>query len=597
MIARLAASFGGRTHLLLIVATVLLPPLLFAGGSYLAWRTTLEAGQNRLTRAVDLAHENASRVLETYQLLLTQAAATLEGLSDAEIVASEQRLRSQWGALLDGLPQARDLLVIDRDGHPLVSTRIVPTPRDLAIARRDRAGAFIGVLAVSANPTYFEEFWVRSGIADETPAGMTIAMFRGDGSFLARWPQPVGAGSPARASADFTARLAENPQSATYRRRSLTDGIDRLLSYRQVEGIPVYLVGGLRVPAIEAQWRTTMITHLYFGLPASIGLFWLALVAARRSRRELDALALLREEASRRETTEAVLRQAQKMEAVGRLTGGIAHDFNNTLTALGGSIEALAKHAPAGDARAQRYATLGREAVRRATTLTHRLLAFARQQPLDPRTIDLNALVTGMSDLLRRSIGEHIQIETVLGGGLWRTRTDPGQLENALLNLAVNARDAMPDGGKLTIETANTHLDALYAAANEEVVPGQYVMLAVTDTGTGMSPDVAAHAFEPFFTTKPVGRGTGLGLSMIYGSSPTSRPSPPFRSHPWSSPVPARRSWSSRTTMRCASSRSIRCRRSAIASSGPPMPRRRCARPRPARRSACCSPTWCCPAA
>ncbi len=553
MIARLAARCGGLTHLLLIVATVLLPPLLFAGGSVLAWGPALEAGQNRLTRAVDLAHENASRVLETYQLLLIQAAAMLDGLTDDEIVAGAPRLRAHWGTLLDGLPQAQELFVLDRDGHPLVSTRIAPTARDadlsqrdyfqaaragggqvvvsglqsgrlgsgsyfnVAIARRDRSGAFLGVLAVSANPTYFEQFWVRSGIADETPAGMTIAMFRGDGGILARWPQPVRANAAARVSDDFAAQLAANPQSAAYRRRSLTDGIDRLLSYRQVEDMPIYLVGSLRVPAIEAQWRATMLTHLYFGLPASIGLFGLALVAARRSRREIEALARLREEASRREATEVVLRQSQKMEAVGRLTGGIAHDFNNTLTALGGSIEALARHVPAGDTRTQRYAALGREAVQRATTLTHRLLAFARQQPLDPRTIDLNALVAGMSDLLHRSLGEHIDIETVLGGGLWRTRTDPGQLENALLNLAVNARDAMPDGGKLTIETANTHLDALYAASNEEVTPGQYVMLAVTDTGTGMPPDIAARAFEPFFTTKPVGQGTGLGLSMIYG--------------------------------------------------------------------------------
>jgi CheY-like chemotaxis protein len=155
--------------------------------------------------------------------------------------------------------------------------------------------------------------------------------------------------------------------------------------------------------------------------------------------------------------------------------------------------------------------------VQRAATLTHRLLAFARQQPLEPEPLDLGRLVSGISDLLRRTLGEDIAIETVLAGGLWQTRIDANQLENVMLNLAVNARDAMPNGGKLTIETANAHLDDAYAAAHSEVTAGQYVMLAVSDTGTGMTPDVIEKAFEPFFTTKPLGQGTGLGLSMVYG--------------------------------------------------------------------------------
>ncbi len=160
---------------------------------------------------------------------------------------------------------------------------------------------------------------------------------------------------------------------------------------------------------------------------------------------------------------------------------------------------------------------------RRAESLTQRLLAFSRQQPLDPRPIDLGRLVTGMSDLLRRTLGEQITVETVLGGGLWRAHADPNQLEMAMLNLAVNARDAMPNGGKLTIETANVYLDEKYTATQVEVVPGQYVMLAVTDNGCGMSAEVKAKAFDPFFTTKDVGHGTGLGLSQVYGFIKQSR--------------------------------------------------------------------------
>jgi PAS domain S-box-containing protein len=220
-----------------------------------------------------------------------------------------------------------------------------------------------------------------------------------------------------------------------------------------------------------------------------------------------------------REKAEAQLRQAQKMEAVGRLTGGVAHDFNNLLTVVTGNLDMLRRRIDAlGDPRLLRNVDNAFEGARRAAQLTHRLLAFSRQSPLQPEILDLNKIVSGTSELLRRTIGENIAIETVLAGGLWRTEADPNQLESAILNLAVNARDAMPDGGKLTVETANTYLDEAYAASTSgEVKAGQYVMVSVSDTGTGMTPDVKAKVFEPFFTTKPVGKGTGLGLAQVYG--------------------------------------------------------------------------------
>ena len=211
------------------------------------------------------------------------------------------------------------------------------------------------------------------------------------------------------------------------------------------------------------------------------------------------------------------LRQSQKMEAVGQLTGGIAHDFNNMLAVVVGSLDLLSRRLSGGDARAQRYLDAAGEAAKRGALLTQRLLAFSRQQPLQPKALDANKVVSGMSDLLRHSIGADIRLETVLAGGLWRTYVDPNQLENIVLNLAVNARDAMPGGGRLTIETQNAHLDERYAATNQTVRAGHYVLLAVTDTGSGMPRDVIEKAFDPFFTTKPVGKGTGLGLSQVYG--------------------------------------------------------------------------------
>jgi signal transduction histidine kinase len=214
---------------------------------------------------------------------------------------------------------------------------------------------------------------------------------------------------------------------------------------------------------------------------------------------------------------EEALRQAQKMEALGQLTGGIAHDFNNMLNVVIGNLDMLIRRLARGDAKVERFATFALDGATRAAQLTERLLAFARQQPLRPEPINANKLVAGMSDLLHRTLGETIRTESVLAGGLWRARTDANQLESAILNLAVNARDAMPDGGKLTIETANAYLDDMYAASHAGVSQGQYVMVAVTDTGVGMTPAIARKAFDPFFTTKSVGKGTGLGLGQIHG--------------------------------------------------------------------------------
>ncbi len=223
-------------------------------------------------------------------------------------------------------------------------------------------------------------------------------------------------------------------------------------------------------------------------------------------------------QAQAREHLEEQLRQSQKMEAVGQLTGGLAHDFNNLLTGVIGSLELLQTRVAQGRIQeVDRYINAAQGAARRAAALTHRLLAFSRRQTLAPKPTDVNRLVAGMEELIRRTAGPEIAVEPMAAaGGLWTTLVDPGQLENALLNLCINARDAMPGGGKITIETGNRWLDER-AARERDLAPGQYVSLCVSDTGTGMTPEVAARAFDPFFTTKPIGQGTGLGLSMIYG--------------------------------------------------------------------------------
>ncbi len=245
-------------------------------------------------------------------------------------------------------------------------------------------------------------------------------------------------------------------------------------------------------------------------------------VERRRAEHELKALAATLESQVAARTaelmqSEAALRQSQKMEAVGQLTGGLAHDFNNLLTGISGSLELLKTRVAQGRlGDADRYVAAAQGSANRAAALTHRLLAFSRRQTLEPWATDVSRLIAGMEDLIRRTTGPAIAVEVAGPAELWNTLVDPSQLENALLNLCINARDAMPGGGRLAIEMDNRWLDEWTARARA-LAPGPYVSLCVSDTGTGMTPEVAAKAFDPFFTTKPIGQGTGLGLSMIYG--------------------------------------------------------------------------------
>ncbi len=221
--------------------------------------------------------------------------------------------------------------------------------------------------------------------------------------------------------------------------------------------------------------------------------------------------------------TQGMLAQAQKMDAVGQLTGGLAHDFNNMLAIIIGNLDIVKRRLAKGQTDIGNHLDNALEGASRAAQLTRRLLAFARHQPLSPDVIDVNKLTLDTSELLRRTLGERVTVECVQAGGLWKAHVNSSELESAIVNLAVNARDAMPEGGALTIETANAYLDDKYAALHDDVSPGQYVVVAVSDTGTGMSPDVMARAVEPFFTTKEAGKGTGLGLSQVYGFARQSR--------------------------------------------------------------------------
>ena len=274
--------------------------------------------------------------------------------------------------------------------------------------------------------------------------------------------------------------------------------------------------------ATESIARAIMLTVVLLGLAgavgAALGAFSMTSSLIRELRERSDALA---EETRVRKDAQAILAQTQKMELIGQLAGGIAHDFNNLMTVVIGNLDSaerrLARGGPADASSIGRPIAAAMQGARRAASLTQRLLAFSRQQVLSPQQVDLNRLVASLSEMLIRTVGETIAVETILGSGLWPTFVDMSQLENAIVNLVVNARDAMPDGGRITIETANASLDEAYCRQFGDVAPGQYVLISVTDTGTGISPENLSKVFEPFFTTKSASMRTGLGLAMIYG--------------------------------------------------------------------------------
>ena len=267
-----------------------------------------------------------------------------------------------------------------------------------------------------------------------------------------------------------------------------------------------------------ASWRSYLVAAITAALLILVSAIVYWITVSRRDRRALEDInAKLLATIAEKDATSEQVRQMQKSEAVAQLAAGVAHDFNNMLAVVISGINLAKRRLSKGADGHEAMLDASLDGANRAGALVKRLLAFSRQQPLAPQSIDLNKLVLGMSEMITRSLGETIAVETVVGGGLWPTHVDPSQLENALLNLCINARDAMPDGGTLTIETANCHLDEDYSRQNAGIPTGQYVLLAVTDTGTGMTPEVMSKAFDPFFTTKGAGKGTGLGLSQVFG--------------------------------------------------------------------------------
>jgi signal transduction histidine kinase len=370
--------------------------------------------------------------------------------------------------------------------------------------RSVRDGQFNGIIMISITPKVFAEFYRQ--LAGDTAASFTLS--KSDGAILARYPMPAGDVTHFRPDSGFMLSVVDHPEGGFVTTSYSVDDLQRRFAYLKLGYADLYLSDGLPIDSILYGWMRTMASHLVFGIPATLVLFTLVLLAMRRTR-------ALYAETERRDMAEQALRQSQKMEAVGQLTGGVAHDFNNLLTIIIGNL-GIAKRGVV-EARAERALNNALVGAERAAQLTQRLLAFSRRQPLNPRVLDINKLIVAISDLLTRTLGENIELETISGAGLWNVEVDASEMESTLLNLALNARDAMPTGGKLTIETSNAYLDDEYCREHEGILPGQYILVAITDSGAGMSAETIDRAFEPFFTTKEAGKGTGLGLSQVYG--------------------------------------------------------------------------------
>jgi two-component system NtrC family sensor kinase len=535
------ARSAARPLRVLLVGSIVLPVTVYVIAATISYHQHFDEARDRLRRNLAIVHEHAQKVFETFEFASRYLDEMTATVTDQQIRANEAVYSERLRAMTISLPQLRDLWIVGADGQPLVSGTIFPMPkldvsdrnyftaqrdhlvngpyvtrvlearaantRFFAISRRREInGRFAGVTIVSIAPEYFSDFY------SQLPQPEISALLRGDGSVLVRFPETPGSADRLPVNSPFLEAVKNDATSGLVTAPSATDGRIRIFMYRRLEKLPnLYVTVGVQSSAIVHAWMLAMASHLIFGIPAMLTLVSLGIIALRRTER-------LEHEVGRREATEQALRQSQKMEAVGRLSGGIAHDFNNMLTVILGNIDVASRRFGSDNPKIEHLLDSARQASQRAATLVQRLLAFSRQHPQEVKAVDINRLVQSMSELLRRTIGETVTVETVLAGGLWKIAVDANQLENAVLNLAVNARDAMADGGRLTIETSNSYLDEDYVAANSDGFgAGQYVLLAVSDSGTGMTREVRERAFEPFFTTKPSGTGTGLGLSMVYG--------------------------------------------------------------------------------
>src|SRR6195256_2785037 len=523
----------------MMAASLALPIALFGFASAVSYISTRDTADREILRTLDVAHEHALKVFETIDRSLSEINEIIRGIPDAGIKSREETLHLRLKQFVDSLPQMKSVWIFDAHGHALVNSLVSPAPdiefsdRDyfraplaqnigtfigealtprppyqgaafFGVSRRRQTddGNFAGVIQASVFPEYFQNFYAR---ISHDP-GSFFALGLADGTVLARFPVSERDVRIDR-NGPIGQKIAANPKAGLVTVTSPADGIERRLGYHRLAEYPVYVSAGLETSAIRSRWLTTIGSYLIFGLPATALLFLILSLALRRTQR------LYFESAKRMEAEEA-LKHGQRLEALGQLTGGVAHDFNNLLTVIRASVDLL-RRPHLTEERRQRYIEAISDTVSRAAKLTAQLLAFARRQTLKPELFDVGENVQTLSEIIRTLTGASIEIVTRVPGGPCLIDADAGQFETALINMAVNARDAMGGEGRLTI--------AVRAVAE---IPGPapypkrrdgYVAGSIEDTRSGIPQDHLGRIFEPFFTAKEIGQGTGLGLSQVFG--------------------------------------------------------------------------------
>lgn len=547
-----------RLHQVLLAVALLVPMALFGSAAYKNRKEVIGAGADTIARTTAIIHEHARKVFETQELALGRIDERLDGKTQADI--ADPATSAFLGWLQKGLEQVVSICVADQNGLILASSQIwapgssiagrdyfthqrdadigvyisepfvgIATKKPFfAISRRLNANqpGFNGTVNIVASPDYFQRFFAEAA----PPYEHFAALIRADGFILASDP-PLPELDKLLPGGMFNQQITSEPIGGSFRTALSIDGVERDWSYRHVGAYPAYVLFGVRPDIILQPWYTNLQVYGALATLAALTLLAVSWLSLNRARAEQAALVQLRQEITQRQSAEHQLRHAQRLEAVGQLTGGIAHDFNNLMTAILGNLELIGRaadtirldpaSAEAGNAalvKIRRLAHTAAGAVQRGSRLTKSLLAFSRSQPLHTEAVDVNDLLGEFSDLIRQAVGPRITVTFQLDPAFPQAWADAPQLEAAVLNLAINARDAMDGGvGRLQIKTSPAMMTIIDLAGNPEAKPGPFVQISVEDTGSGMPPDVMAKAFEPFFTTKPIGQGTGLGLSQVFG--------------------------------------------------------------------------------
>jgi signal transduction histidine kinase/ActR/RegA family two-component response regulator len=541
--AMLTSDLGRAARPLLLLAAAV--PLLLLGG--FAWfddNAERNNARSHVAETTDALAEHAQKVVETANLVLARVLDHVHG-RDWAAFGSSRETHDFLASLKQELPQIESVFLVSPDGVNVASSRAFPLPvlsdrdRDYFIKAQEGErglyistpfkgqlagtyaftitrprlvdGRFDGLVGVTISPAYFQAFY--RAVLDH-PRASAATLMRDDGALLIRVPEIADRPIRLGPTTSIMQELAKGAGSGLFFGRSSLDQMDRLAGYRRLEGVPLLVTYSIDRGLYLHDWYVHVLVFGLLAVMLSAMILLAGTVMLQKATREHATLQRLVAETTRRQEAEANLQQGQKMEALGRLTGGVAHDFNNLLTAIMGSLELLQKHVT--EPRPRRLIDTARQAAQRGAQLTAQMLAFSRKQDVAVRAIDVNATISGTADLLQRAIGPSVQVRHRLADDAWHAMADPVQLEIALLNLAMNARDAMPRGGTLTIATDCVTV-GVASAGGPVLAPGDYVRVAAIDTGEGMSEEVRARALEPFFTTKGTGKGTGLGLSMVFG--------------------------------------------------------------------------------